>query len=72
MDTQHIKQFITGLNKFHWHNDYRAFCNTLSFNPEDKYSEEKWHQFLELVRALQKFDNNSLTKIINDGLNQEN
>lgn len=72
MDTQQIEQFVTGLNKFHWHNDYRAFCNTLSFNPEDKYSEEKWHQFLELIRVLQKFDNNSLTKIVNQGLNHQN
>lgn len=72
MNKEQIEQFITGLNKLHWYNDYRAFCATLEFNPEDKYSEDKWHQFLELIRTLQKFDNNSLVKIVNKGLNHEN
>ncbi|MGB3651201.1 MAG: hypothetical protein WBA41_08320 [Rivularia sp. (in: cyanobacteria)] len=72
MDKEQIEQFITGLNKFHWHNDYRAFCATLEFNPEDKYSEDKWHQFLELIKTLQKFDNDSLVKMVNEGLSHEN
>lgn len=72
MDKEQIEQFIAGLNKFHWHNDYRAFCTVLEFNPEDKYSEEKWHQFLQLIGALEKFDNNSLTKMVNQGLSQQN
>ncbi len=68
MNEEQIEQFITRLNKFHWHNDYKAFCHILSF-PEDTYSYEKWHQFLELIRVLQKFDNNSLAKMVNQGLN---
>lgn len=71
MNKEQIEKLIAGLNKFHWHNDYQAFCNTLDFNPEDKYSEEKWQQFLDLIRAFQKFDNNSLTKIVNQGLSQQ-
>jgi hypothetical protein len=72
MNKEQIEQLVTGLKKFHWHNDYRAFCTTLVFNPEDKYSEQKWHQFLQLIGALEKFDNNSLTKIVNQGLNHQN
>ena len=72
MDKAQIEQFVTGLNKFHWNNDYQAFCNTLKFNPEDKYSEGKWYQFLELIRALQKFDHNSLAEMVNEGLKHEN
>lgn len=72
MNKEQIEQFIIGLNKFHWHNDYRAFCNTLEFNPEDKYAEDKWNQFLNLIHALQKFDNDSLAKMANEGLNHEN
>lgn len=72
MNKEQIEQFVTGLNKFHWHNDYRAFCATLGFNSEHKYSEQKWHQFLSLIGALEKFDSNSLVKMVNQGLNHQN
>lgn len=68
MDKQQVEQLVIGLNKFHWDNDYRAFCETLDFNPETQYSEEKWNQFLELITALGKFDINSLCKMIGKGL----
>ncbi|MEO1559122.1 MAG: hypothetical protein AAFS12_05630 [Cyanobacteria bacterium J06632_19] len=32
MNKEQIEKLIAGLNKFHWHNDYQAFCNTLDFN----------------------------------------
>ena len=68
MDQKQVEYLVTGLNKFHWNNDYRAFCETLNFNPETQYSEEKWNQFLELITALGKFDINSLCKMIGKGL----
>ena len=57
MDKEQIEQFITGLNKYHWHNHYRVFCTNLELNPKDKYSEEKLlHLLFQVCKEWWNYD----------------
>jgi hypothetical protein len=60
------KLVIEALGGFHWRCDYLKFCEVLGFEPSD-YAEEKYTQFQELISNINKFDLQSMTKLVQEG-----
>ncbi len=60
------KLVVEALGGFHWRCDYLKFCEVLGFEPSD-YAEDKYREFQELISYLNKFDLQSITKIVQEG-----
>jgi hypothetical protein len=60
------KLVVEALGGFHWRCDYLKFCEILDFEPSD-YAEQKYQEFQELISYLNKFDLQSITKIVQEG-----
>lgn len=60
-----VKLVVQGLNTFHWNNGFIGFCLALNFDHESDYSREKYKTFSELIKNLNQFDVETLTKLIN-------
>jgi hypothetical protein len=56
---------VEALGGFHWRCDYLKFCEVLGFEPGD-YAEEKYSQFQELISNLNKFDLQSISKLVQE------
>ncbi len=61
------KLVVEALGGFHWRGDYFKFCEVLGFEPGE-YAEEKYSQFQELISNLNKFDLQSISKIVQEGV----
>ena len=59
-----IQKFIIAISSLHWHTDFYQFCQILNFNPDYQYTQEKWQQFQQLNKALNYFDLDCLTKMV--------
>ncbi len=60
------KLVVEALGSFHWRCDYIKFCEVLGFEPSD-YAEEKYSEFQELISNMNKFDLESMTKLVQEG-----
>jgi hypothetical protein len=58
--------FVTAINSFHWNTDFVKFCDVLELTP-DNYAEQKYSEFQELISDLNKFDPETLAKMITAG-----
>ena len=59
MTATQIEQLRTALCRLR----YETFCQVLDF-PQNRYSEDKWQQLQDLIRALGQFDPESLAKLV--------
>jgi hypothetical protein len=60
MNATQIQQLGAALSRLRYEN----FCKTLDFPPNLTYSEDKWLQLQDLIRALSHFDPESLAKLV--------
>ena len=60
------QSFVEGIQGFHWKADFVKFCEVLELEADD-YADRKYRAFQELVERLNKFDAETLTKMINWG-----
>lgn len=56
------QEFIESISTAHWKLDYESFCKVCNFVPGD-YSEEKFKQFQEMCKSLEKFDADLLVRL---------
>ena len=59
MNATQIQQLGAALSRLR----YEKFCQTLDF-PQNWYSEDKWQQLQDLIRALSHFDPESLAALV--------
>lgn len=64
MTEQQVKEFVSSISGLNWTMNHQQFCEILGFN-NDFYSQDKFLEFQELSKALNKFDVKSLTKLVN-------
>ena len=60
MTANQIEQLGAALSRLR----YEKFCQALDFPPNLTYSEDKWLQLQDLIRALGNFDPESLAKLV--------
>lgn len=65
-----IKTIVQSINTLHWKTDYKKFCQVLGLD-DGQYSLEKYQQFENLCKALNNFDIDSLTKLVEAGIAAE-
>lgn len=56
------QEFIENIGTVYYKLNYESFCQVCDFVPSD-YSEEKFKQFQEMCKSLEKFDTDLLVKL---------
>lgn len=56
------QEFIESIGTAYWKLDYESFCKVCNFVLGD-YSEEKFKQFQEMCKSLEKFDADLLVRL---------
>lgn len=64
MNAQQVKEFQTAVSTTHWKLDFNEFCNRTGFVGD--YAKNKWNEWQSLNQALNKFDAETLAKIIGE------
>lgn len=66
-----IKQFQRAISTAAWKLDLWKFAEVLGSNADHDWTKEKFKEFSELNRAINKFDVETLTRIINEGIRNQ-
>lgn len=62
MNAQQVKEFQTAVFETDWKLDFNEFCNRTGFVGE--YAKNKWREWQAINEAVNKFDAETLSKIL--------
>jgi hypothetical protein len=67
MDAEQVKQFQQAVGAAHWKLGLEKFAEAIDSDPNHSYTQSKFQDFQFLSKALNRFDPETLAKVIAAG-----